>query len=111
MDTKPIFVVSRMINALRDLDQTMPVDMVATFFAVAADEGITMKLLGERLDMPQSSVSRNVSVLSKWGARHKPGLDLVVTEEDPAERRRKIVRLTPKGRRMVSEFTRSVKGG
>ena len=32
------------------------------------------------------------------------GLDLVETREDPMERRRKLVKLTPKGKKLFNQF-------
>lgn len=39
----------------------------------------------------------------------KPGLDLVYTQEDPSERRRKLARLTAKGEELVSLVVDSVR--
>ena len=61
-------------------------------------EGISMKDLAEKVGIAQSSTSRNVAALSKWHRLGKEGLDLVEAIEDPAERRRKIVYLTSKGK-------------
>lgn len=75
--------------------------MAATFLLVAAREGITMKNLSEALGISQASCSRNIAALSKWHRLNKAGHDLVYTEEDPVERRRKIAFLTPKGKRVA----------
>ncbi|MCA6062903.1 helix-turn-helix domain-containing protein [Thalassolituus marinus] len=50
------------------------------------------------------SCSRNVAALSKVHRLNKPGHDLVYAIEDPAERRRKIVFLTPKGKRVAESL-------
>lgn len=43
-----------------------------------------------------------MAALSKWHSFGKPGLDLVQAEEDPRERRRKIISLTPKGHELIA---------
>ena len=91
----------RLLEEFRKLDSEMPIQMAATFLMVANEEGITMKNLGNRLGISQSSCSRNVAALSRWHRLGNPGHDLLYAIEDPVERRRKIVKLTPKGKRVA----------
>lgn len=91
----------KMLEEFRKIEPDMPLQMAATFLTVANEEGITMKTLGERLGISQSSCSRNIAALSKFHRLNKPGHDLVCATEDPVERRRKIVKLTPKGKRVA----------
>lgn len=97
----------KFLEEFRKIDPEMPMQMAATFVLVALLPGITMKELAERLGISQASCSRNVAALSKVHRLNKPGHDLVYAEEDPAERRRKIVRLTSKGTR-VEESLKSL---
>ena len=64
-----------------------------------------MTEIAEKLVMAQSSVSRNVSLLSKWSWQRKEGLNFLTAEEDPMERRRKLVRLTNRGRKLYETIT------
>jgi DNA-binding MarR family transcriptional regulator len=57
--------------------------------------------------MSQSLCSRTVAALSKWQRRGTPGLDLIEAIEDPRERRRKIMYLTPKGRQRMTRALES----
>lgn len=93
-----------MLEEFRKLDPEMPLQTAATFLTIALEEGITMKRLGEKLGISQSSCSRNVAVLSKHHRLNKPGHDLVYAAEDPVERRRKIVCLTAKGKRILESI-------
>lgn len=90
-----------LLEELRKIDAEMPLQMATAFLTVASEEGITMKRLGEKLGISQSSCSRNVAALSKYHRLNKPGHDLLYATEDPEERRRKIVKLTPKGKRVA----------
>ncbi|EFH10614.1 hypothetical protein HMPREF0731_3165 [Pseudoroseomonas cervicalis ATCC 49957] len=55
-----------------------------------------------------SAMSRNVGLLGSTGYRNgvkqvvAEGLGLMVTFEDPADRRQKLVSITPKGRAVVA---------
>lgn len=99
----------------KELDPEMQVQTLSVLLTVASAPGITMKELSQRLHLAQSSCSRNVAALSKWHRLGRPGLDLLVATEDPAERRRKIVRLTTRGERFIETLQRKVeaaqKGG
>lgn len=86
------------LEEFRKIDPEMPIQMAVVFLNIASDEGLNMTELYKRSGISQSSVSRNVAALSKWHRLNKAGHDLVVTKEDPNERRRKVVFLTNKGR-------------
>ena len=60
--------------------------------------------------MSQSLCSRTVAALSKWQRRGTPGLDLIEAIEDPRERRRKIMYLTPKGTPAHDSYVGSTNG-
>lgn len=92
------------VEYLRTVHREMPAQQVAMLLLVAQQPGITMPELGEKLDMPQGSVSRNVASLSKFQGLNKPGDDLVVADELPEDRRVKTVTLTRKGERVVAKL-------
>jgi DNA-binding MarR family transcriptional regulator len=50
-------------------------------------------------------VSRNVSLLSKWSWSRKEGLNFVEALEDPMERRRKLVKLTNRGKKLYATIS------
>ena len=105
-----IFIVA--LNQMRVIDPEIQAQTIAVFLEVARQpEGIKMQELAEKVGISQSSVSRNVAALSHMHRVGRPGYDLVVAFEDPAERRRKIVRLTPKGKRVAKELERVLDGG
>jgi len=93
-----------LLEAFRSLDPDMPIQYALSFLTLARNEGMSMRELSERLGIAQSSASRNVAALSEWRSFRQRGHGLVRAEEDPRERRRKIVTLTPEGRALVADL-------
>lgn len=89
------------IDAIRTESDDMPAQQIQVFLTVALRPGITMENLGRDVGISQSSVSRNVAALSKHHRLGKAGADYVEATEDPTERRRKIIFLTPRGRQIM----------
>jgi DNA-binding MarR family transcriptional regulator len=88
----------KITDEFRKIDPEMPLQQITVLTLVAFNSGITMKDIGERMGMAQSTVSRNCAALGKTHRLGVAGKGLISTAEDPHERRRKIVSLTPKGR-------------
>lgn len=93
-------------QCFQEYDSEMLVQTMRTFLQVAmADkEGITMCNLICNLNMPQSTLSRNVSMLSKMNRHRVKGHNLVETFENPEDRRSKIVKLTFNGERLANRI-------
>lgn len=88
-----------MVEEFRKLDPELPTQTANTFLFIAMHEGCTMRELAQALGVAQSTMSRNVSALSKIHRLGKAGLNLVQRDPDPYERRRVIVTLTPRGQK------------
>ena len=99
-----VATVVHVLEAFRTLDPDLPIQYALSFMTIAQSEGISIGELAERLGIAQSSASRNVAALSRWHSFGKAGLDLVQAQEDPRERRRKIVTLTDKGRAFLDDL-------
>lgn len=99
-----VATVTRVLEAFRSLDPDLPIQYALSFLTIAQNEGISIGELAERLGIAQSSASRNVAALSRWHSFGKAGLDLVQSQEDPRERRRKIVTLTENGRAFLESL-------
>lgn len=91
----------KVINQLRLLDREIPAQVVATFFYVASHDNCHKQAMEEDLCLTTASGSRNTDWLSKYHRLNKPGLDLIIKEADPADRRRQLLRLSPKGEQLV----------
>lgn len=88
------------IEEMRKIDPEMQAHTINIFVMVCMNPGITMKDLGNRLGVSQATMSRNIAALGKVHRLNRPGYDLLQAEEDPVERRRKVVNLTAKGKRV-----------
>ena len=83
----------------------MQAQSIAVFLKVAKHPvPIKMAEIAEELGLSQSTVSRNVAYLGDWNRHKTRGHGLLEAYEDPMERRRKLVRLTAKGRRFLKGF-------
>jgi len=105
-----IYTIIKILKRLRELDAEMPIQMAQCFLHVALRPGLNMKELGEETGLSQSSASRNIQTLGKWHRIGKPGYDIVETFEDPDDTRRKLMFLTPKGRRVMSDLLTDLRG-
>jgi DNA-binding MarR family transcriptional regulator len=95
------------IEAFRLADPEMPVQTVLTLLHTARNEGRSMTELSRVLDMPISSMSRNLSALSDLNRYKKPGLGLIEYGYDAiVDARRKAARLSPKGRLFLKNVMR-----
>ena len=100
----------RVLEEFRTLDPDLPIQYALSFLTLAQNEGLSMGELAQRLAIAQSSASRNIAALSDWHSFGKPGLGLVEAREDPRERRRKLVSLTPKGHAFRHRLTALMAG-
>lgn len=86
----------------------MPVSQVMTFLNLAARGELTMQDLSSATGVVLSSVSRNVTKLGAGPNPNEPGLGLVEAYDDPWNRRRKLVRLTTKGKKLAEKVNDEV---
>jgi DNA-binding MarR family transcriptional regulator len=77
----------------------MPVSYAQAFIEIAADPGLSITTLAERVGMPLSTVSRIVAALAD---PKKYNLVTVVIAQD--EKRRKVVGLTGVGQKLAKEL-------
>ena len=97
----------KIIEEMRKFDPHMESQSIAIFFYVCeygGANGISMQTISKELDLAQSTVSRNCYKLGDKTEKG-PGIGLLQSFEDPMERRRKLVRLTAKGRRVLSTLS------
>ena len=101
---KELNTLTLLTNAVREIDDSMPIQTLSVLLEIARREPIGITKLSEHVGLAQSSASRNVAALS---ARHwlkRPGLCLVQLENDPQDIRKKMVTLTAKGRKAIEQL-------
>ncbi|OIN07922.1 MarR family winged helix-turn-helix transcriptional regulator [Oceanisphaera psychrotolerans] len=96
--------LAQSIGEIREASSDLTLQAAHMFLLIAVQPGITSKEIIRETGFSQSSCSRNLAMLSKIHRLGKPGLDLVTAEEDPAERRRKALRLTSKGKELAARL-------
>ena len=95
----------KVVERFREIDGEMQAQAIAVLLKVAKNPlPLKMAEIAEELGLSQSTISRNVAYLGDWNRRKEAGHKLVEAYEDPAERRRKLVRLTAKGKRFVKSL-------
>ena len=109
---KALIKLSRALGKFRDMDSTMPTQVMAIFLAVAKSrEPLEETALPNMTGMLQASVNRALKDLSVGTeAKSKRGLKLVVQRPHPLDARKNIVELTPKGHKLVADIEEIING-
>lgn len=91
------------MNEFKKLDPEMPLQQMITFIevALASDKGIGVSDLAQRVGNSQSSASRHVAILGEHGRNGTPALRVVQATTNLMDRRSQVVRLSPKGQRVI----------
>jgi len=99
-------IMLRVVERFREVDSEMQAQSMAVLLKVAKHPvPIKMAEIAEELGLSQSTVSRNVAYLGDWNRHKEKGHQLLEAFEDPMERRRKLVRLTAKGKRFIKSLS------
>jgi DNA-binding MarR family transcriptional regulator len=97
---------------LKESNGELTIDQLRIFFRVAEcdfeGEPTTLTDLADHLNMVQSSASRNVASLLDIEKPRKPGACLCEQYLDNMDRRRRFLRLTTKGRRLMAKLEESM---
>jgi DNA-binding MarR family transcriptional regulator len=109
--------ILRVLEVFRDLGDTdMPIGEAIAFLTIALgqddknDRALSVTEVHTRTGYSLSAASRYVQALGKLDRRLNPGLELVSDHTDPTERRRKVLRLTPKGERVLGRIAATATG-
>jgi len=101
---KKALLLFEMMKEIRFLDWEVPAQVIATFFYIASHEGCNKQAIEEALNFSSASGSRNTDWLTKRHRLGKSGLGLIIKEADPANGRRLVLRLTPKGEAFIEKL-------
>ena len=94
----------RVIDAFRILDPEMPLQCLMSFLYIASHDNCHKMAMEEDLEMTTATASRNTDRLSHHHRLRKPGLGLIEKYDDPTNRRRSVLRLTPRGRQFANQL-------
>jgi DNA-binding MarR family transcriptional regulator len=99
-------IMLRVVERFREVDAEMQAQSMAVLLKVAKHPvPIKMGEIAQELGLSQSTISRNVAYLGDWNRHKEKGHQLLEAFEDPMERRRKLVRLTAKGKRFIKSLS------
>ena len=102
----------QVLEVFRAIDPDMPMGTAVSFLLIATGEtpdgGLTITELSKQGDFALSSASRYVQALAEQDRHRRPGFELVHQVTDLMERRRKLLKLTPKGRRVVNQIRNAI---
>ena len=96
--------LGRVMNLLRMLDKEVPAQALAVLFYIASHDNCHKTAIEEDLNMPNSSMSRNIDRLTEHLRLNKAGMGLVVKEDDPSNRRRLQLKLSLKGQELIKQI-------
>lgn len=89
----------RLCASIREIDPEMPLQQAHCFLLIAeVEEGMSLSDLARKAGIGLATASRYVGALGKINRHRESGLQLIESFEDPMERRKKIIRLTAKGK-------------
>lgn len=98
----------RFVRLFRLLNSEMPMQQADLLLTIARKPGIGSAELMQQTQLAQSSVSRSMKTLSKFGDEGAPGLDLVDAQIDPRATKKRIYFLTPKGKQFVNRVLKVI---
>ena len=117
LDINQSIAVRRAIQLLeifRSIDADMPIGEAMSLLLIAQGEtrdgGLTVTELNQKGDFALSSASRYMQSLNMKNRHGRAGHELVTDPRDPNDERRKVLQLTPKGRRIIGIVT-TILGG
>lgn len=95
------------ISEVRKIDPEMPLPQVhcLMLLAKAGPDGLSLTELSRQADIAMATASRYIGNLGKINRFKEEGFNLVEAFEDPMERRKKIIRLTGKGKALINRIT------
>ncbi len=96
---------------IRLLDREMPGQVVSCFLYVASHNGCHKQAMEQELGLSTASSSRNTDILSTGRlGREAEGLDLITKEVDQSNRRRQVLKLTPRGKALAQQMKTIIYG-
>lgn len=103
-DQRSLERVKLLLNAFKEIDETMPIQLAITFLEVAVHEGCSLTDIWKKTGWSQSTLSRHLLDLGERDRHKNPGLHLVESRRDPLELRKNVYTLSMKGRKLSQKL-------
>jgi DNA-binding MarR family transcriptional regulator len=103
-------ILLSLLGALSDLDKNFPLPYAIFLAEVARNEGCSLSDLQRTTGMPLPTLSRISWALSTKRQNGAVPYRLIEQDYAPDNRRRKVIRLSPKGRAFTSRLTNITDG-
>lgn len=95
----------KLLTGISAIDPEMPLGQAKCLFVIAtAEEGMSLTDVAKKAGVGLATASRNIAALGKINRKREEGLRLIESFEDPMERRKKIIRLTSRGKAAVKRI-------
>lgn len=94
----------RALDIIRKLDREVPGQVLTAFLYVASHNPCHKMAMEYELDFSSASASRVVDNLSEFHRLNRPGLGLVIKYEDPSNRRKVMIKLSPFGEAIINQM-------
>ena len=104
MPDKNSTILLSLLRALSGLDQNFSLPYAVFLLEVARNEGCSLTDLRKATGMPLPTLSRILSALSTHRQNGAEPYRLIEHDYAPDNRRRKVIRLSAKGRRFISRL-------
>ena len=89
----------RILSGIQRIDPEMPLQQALCLFVIAeAEDGLSLTDLAKKVGIGLATASRYVGALGKMNRRHTEGLNFIESHEDPMERRKKVIKITIRGK-------------
>lgn len=95
----------KFIRGVSKIEAEMPLQQLHCLLVISqAKDGLSLTELAQKVGIGLATASRYVAALGKQNRHREEGLLLVEAFEDPMERRKKIIRLTKKGKIAIEKL-------
>lgn len=106
----------KFVRGVAKIEPEMPLQQLHCLLVIAqSEEGMSLTDISQKVGIGLATASRYVAALGKQNRHREEGLLLVESFEDPMERRKKIIRLTKKGKaainKLVGELNADISAG
>jgi DNA-binding MarR family transcriptional regulator len=102
-----LLVMRNLVQFLQKIDPEFPPHYAVCLFEIALNEGLSLTQLAEKVDLSLSTVSRIVGALSDFRPNGLP-YGLIEIRVSVAERRRKELILTSKGKSFILKLAKTL---